>query len=74
MSWFIALAGGRKLFVEYARWATPDGVSIRREQAEVVVWIGRWHAIYTPLRWAARPRNRGDGEPGDGDRRLRRIA
>ena len=58
MSIFISLGTGPKIFIELARWAdAPRGVDFRRENGEVLLWLGRLHLIYTPARW--RPETRG---------------
>lgn len=58
MSILIKLIGGRQLYIEVARWATPSGrCTVTREGSEWIVWIGRLHLIYTPpwrRRFAAR--------------------
>ncbi len=62
MSFFFSVAKGPKLFVELARWAdhgAPGGrrYDLRRENGELLIWLGRLHLIYTPARW--RPPARG---------------
>lgn len=58
MSIFVSLGAGPKFFIELARWAdAPRGMDIRRENGEVLIWLGRLHVIYTPARW--RPETRG---------------
>ncbi|WP_155524515.1 hypothetical protein [Oleisolibacter albus] len=68
MSLFISLGKGPKLFIEVARWAeAPRGLQVRRENGEVLFWLGRVHLIYTPARW--RPAVRGptfDGRTSNG--------
>jgi hypothetical protein len=55
MSVLIKLWGGRQLFVERDRWSRADGFfESRREGQEILLWIGRWHLIYTPASWSAR--------------------
>lgn len=54
---------GRSVFVEHALWATPDGLfDLRRENGEIVIWLGRLHIIYTPARWG--PRSGGFADAG----------
>lgn len=55
MSVLIKLWGGRQLFVERDRWSRADGFfESRREGQEILLWIGRWHLIYTPASWSVR--------------------
>lgn len=57
MNVFLGLCG-RRVFLEHARWASPDRFfEIRRENGETLIWLGRLHVIYTPARWSA-PRGR----------------
>ncbi|HYE53043.1 MAG TPA: hypothetical protein VEB20_25825 [Azospirillaceae bacterium] len=56
MSFFLALPGGPKIYIELARWASPAGrFDLRRENGETLVWLGRIHLIYTPARWRPVP-------------------
>ncbi|CAO3415509.1 hypothetical protein [Azospirillum doebereinerae] len=51
MSVFLGFCGHR-LFVEHALWASPTGsFDLRRENGEVILWLGRLNVIYTPARW-----------------------
>lgn len=53
MGMFFKLVGGRQLYLERASWARPDTFfHLRREGREWIIWIGRWHGIYTPADWA----------------------
>lgn len=53
MSFYFRLLRGGSVFVEYASWATLDGfIHSRWENRELVLWLGRWHFIYTPPRWS----------------------
>ena len=57
MTIFLTLNRGPKLYVEYARWAGGQDrpgpwFEIRRDRGELLLWFGRWHAIYTPARWS----------------------
>lgn len=55
---------GRRIFVEHALWASPDrSFDIRRENGEVVVWLGRLNIIYTPARWGPRSGGLSDAGP-----------
>ena len=59
---------GRSVFVEHAHWASPGAFDIRRENGELVVWLGRLHMIYTPATWSPPPtlrRKRGGSADGD---------
>ncbi|UEM21050.1 hypothetical protein JL100_028990 [Skermanella mucosa] len=54
---YLTLKRGPKLYVEYARWTRPGAwpgtwIEVRRERGELLLWLGRWHAIYTPARWS----------------------
>lgn len=63
MSFFVSLGRGPKLYIELARWASvPRGLQVRRENGELLVWLGRLHVIYTPARW--RPVARGPTDYG----------
>ncbi|MFM2045270.1 MAG: hypothetical protein RLY86_3846 [Pseudomonadota bacterium] len=67
MSIFVSLGIGPKIFVELARWAdTPRGVDIRRENGEVLIWLGKLHVIYTPARWRPEARGPTPGQPTRG--------
>lgn len=62
MSLFMSLGRGPKLFIELARWADQSSRSgracdVRRENGELLIWLGRVHLIYTPAQW--RPVARG---------------
>ena len=47
----------RQIYVEYADWASPqrcyDAV---RDNRELLIWIGRFHIIYTPPHWSPKRR------------------
>jgi hypothetical protein len=52
MSILIKLLGGRQLYLERDSWSSSGGfVEWRADEREVLVWIGRWHFIYTPASW-----------------------
>lgn len=73
-SLYLALPGGPKLYVEHAGWTRARGnaFEVRRENGELLVWLGRLHVIYTPGRW--RPaRDRSRGGPLDGGKRPYRL-
>lgn len=77
MSLFISLGRGPKLFIELARWAdhsrsAPRGYDVRRENGELLIWLGRFHLIYTPARW--RPAARGPTRHGRNPRDDCRLA
>lgn len=64
MSIFVSLGTGPKVFIELAHWAdAPRGVDIRRENGEILLWLGRLHMIYTPARWRPEPRGPTTGGP-----------
>src|SRR5579859_4845312 len=45
--------GGRQLYVERDRWSSSGGfVEWRAREREILIWIGRWHLIYTPAGWS----------------------
>jgi hypothetical protein len=53
MSILIKLWGGRQLYLERDRWSTSSGfVEWHAHEQEILVWIGRWHFIYTPASWS----------------------
>lgn len=52
MSLYLGFCGHR-FFVEHARWASPErSIDFRRENGEILLWLGRLHVIYTPARWS----------------------
>jgi hypothetical protein len=62
MSMLIKLWGGRQLYVERDRWSTSGGfVEWRADEREILVWIGRWHFIYTPANWSVSAERLFDG-------------
>ena len=53
MSVLIRLWGGRQVYLERDRWSSKGGfVEWHAHEREILVWIGRWHIIYTPARWS----------------------
>ena len=62
MTMLIKFWGGRQLYVERDRWSTPSGiVEWRADEREILVWIGRWHFIYTPANWSVSAERLYDG-------------
>ena len=49
MSVLIRLWGGRQVYLERDRWSSRGGfVEWHAHQQEILIWVGRWHVIYTP--------------------------
>lgn len=76
MALFLSLGNGPKLFIERATWAAARRpsleriVRISRENGEILLWLGRFHLIYTPGNWRPPPRGPCNGGPlpgGHGD-------
>lgn len=62
MSVLIRIWGGPQVYVERDRWSARGPlVEWHRQGQEILVWVGRWHLIYTPARWSARRRLLPDG-------------
>jgi hypothetical protein len=54
MNVLIRFWGGRQVYLERDRWSSTGGfVEWHAHQQEILVWIGRWHIIYTPAKWSA---------------------
>jgi hypothetical protein len=52
---YLRMPGGRRLFVERATWAGSGRgrwLDVRNENGEVLIWLGGWHAIFTPAGWS----------------------
>jgi hypothetical protein len=63
---FLRMPGGRRLFMERAGWAgRGEGrwLEFRNENGEVLIWLGSWHAIFTPAGWS--PPSNDTGWAGD---------
>ena len=53
MSILIKLWGGRQVYLERDRWSSTGGfLEWRAHEQEILIWIGRWHLIYTPASWS----------------------
>jgi hypothetical protein len=56
MSVLIKLGTSRQLFIERDRWSTPQRwLEWHVQGREILIWIGRWHLIYTPAHWMSAP-------------------
>jgi hypothetical protein len=54
--------GGRQVYVERDQWsARGPFVEWRRQGQEFLIWVGRWHIIYTPATWSVPRRPLPDG-------------
>jgi hypothetical protein len=50
---FIKIWGGRRLYIERDRWSgRAPFLEWRRQQREILIWVGPLHIIYTPADWA----------------------
>ena len=53
MSILIKIWGGRQLYLERDRWSSKGGfLEWHAQEQEILIWIGRWHIIYTPANWS----------------------
>jgi hypothetical protein len=51
MNLFLRLWGGRQVYVERDQWSSMGRfIEWRFQEREMLLWIGPWHAIYTPAR------------------------
>jgi len=58
MTVLIKLGTSRQLYIERDRWSTSEGwLEWHVQEREILIWIGRWHLIYTPGRWNVQPRS-----------------
>lgn len=65
MSILVKLWGRRQLYVERDQWSTTGGfVEWHAHGQEILVWIGRWHLIYTPASWSPTTGRLADGRAG----------
>jgi hypothetical protein len=54
MNILIRFWGGRQVYVERDGWSSSGRlVEWRAHEQEILIWIGRWHLIYTPANWSA---------------------
>lgn len=62
MSILVKFWGGRQLYLERDRWSSAARyVEWRAQREELLIWVGRWHMVYTPAACAARLRRAPDG-------------
>jgi hypothetical protein len=64
MAMLVKFWGGSQLYLERDRWSSAGRfVEWRVDRDERLIWIGRWHLVWTPSAWVSR---------GSGDGRLAR--